>query len=58
MAKEELHPLDYDAKFDGYGHFDPRAFWEKVQDMDRDRQLPTSPSKGINDPTKIPKRNV
>jgi hypothetical protein len=38
MAKEELPPLDYDAKFDGYGFFDPRAFWEKVAIMDRERQ--------------------
>ena len=47
MANEELPPLDYDAKFDGYGYFDPRAFWEKVADMDRNRQ-PSESKKAKN----------
>ena len=28
--KNGLGPIEFDGKFDGYGYFDPRAFWEKV----------------------------
>lgn len=38
MNNEELPPLEFDGKFNGYGFFDPRAFWEKVEVMDRGRQ--------------------
>lgn len=48
----EAPPLTYDANFDGYGYFDPRAFWNKVVDMNRDPQTPTLPPTGSN-PTEI-----
>ena len=46
MANEDLPPLEFDGKFDGYGYFDPRAFWEKVVQSDRDRIPAQSPQNG------------
>ena len=44
MAKEELPPLEFDGKFEGYGYFDPRAFWDKVAGVQTDRdRTPTPP---------------
>jgi hypothetical protein len=50
MAKEKLPPLEFDGKFEGYGYFDPRAFWDKVAGVqpDRDRNsLPTPPDRAV-----------
>jgi len=48
MAKEDLPPLEFDGKFEGYGYFDPRAFWDKVAGVkpDRDRTPTPPPSNG------------
>lgn len=48
MAKEDLPPLEFDDKFEGYGYFDPRAFWDKVAGVqfDRDRTLSPPPLNG------------
>ena len=46
MVKEDLPPLEFDGKFEGYGYFDPRAFWDKVVQSDRDRaKSPPAPIK-------------
>ena len=47
MANEDLPPLEFDGKFDGYGYFDPRAFWEKVVQSEHDRIPSQSPSDRI-----------
>ena len=50
MAKEELPPLEFDGKFEGYGYFDPRAFWDKVAGVqpNRDRNsLPPPPNRAV-----------
>jgi hypothetical protein len=47
MEQKELPPLEYDAKFDGYGFFDPRGFWEMVVHMDRDRQTQKTSSSAL-----------
>jgi hypothetical protein len=44
MAREELPPLDFDGKFEGYGYFDPRAFWDKVAGLQpKGDRTPTPP---------------
>ena len=55
MTKEELPPLEFDGKFDGYGFFDPRVFWEKVTVKDHDRQTTGFAQRG-GDMTKGSKR--
>ena len=43
MVKEDLPPLQFDGKFEGYGYYDPRAFWDKVRRVQSDRDLRRSP---------------
>lgn len=43
MTKEDLPPLEFDGKFEGYGYFDPRAFWDKVAGVQTDRDRTPSP---------------
>jgi hypothetical protein len=47
MSKDDLPPVEFDEEFDGYGFFDPRAFWETVAATGHARQ-PAEPSKTIN----------
>lgn len=43
MAKEDLPLLEFDGKFEGYGYFDPRAFWDKVVGVQPNRDRAPSP---------------
>ena len=48
MSKDELPPIEFDGKADGYEFFDPRAFWEKVVTKKPDQQ-PPMPNKESDD---------
>ena len=53
MAKEELPPLEFDGKFERYGYFDPRAFWDKVAGVQSDRgRTPSPPTLNKTEPGK------
>ena len=48
MSKDELPPIEFDGKAEGYEFFDPRAFWEKVVTKKPDQQTPM-PNKESDD---------
>lgn len=48
MSKDELPPIEFNGKTDGYEFFDPRAFWEKIVTKQPD-QPPPLPKKEVDD---------